>query len=143
MEQIVIGYDGSDDAKRALERTRTFADVFGARVTAVCALGPAPASQSPPASGIVAVLPASEDAERQCEQALAEAEAFLAEVGIVCDARAVTGEPGDMLLEVAEEVGADLIVTGTREPGFVERLLVGSVSEEVSRRAPCDVLIVR
>jgi nucleotide-binding universal stress UspA family protein len=38
--------------------------------------------------------------------------------------------------------GADLIVVGTREPSMVERSLGHSVSEQVQRRAHCDVLIV-
>jgi nucleotide-binding universal stress UspA family protein len=52
------------------------------------------------------------------------------------------GEPAETIVEVAEQVGADLIVVGTREPGFLERLLGGSVSQGVARRARCDVLIV-
>ncbi len=45
-------------------------------------------------------------------------------------------------IALAEEVGADLIVVGTREPGFLDRLVGGDVSEAVSRRAHRDVLIV-
>lgn len=52
------------------------------------------------------------------------------------------GEPAEAIVEVANEKDADLIVVGTRELGFVERLLGQSVSEAVSRRARCDVLIV-
>ena len=43
---------------------------------------------------------------------------------------------------MAERRGADLIVVGTRQPGLLERLLEGSVSQGVARRAGCDVLIV-
>jgi nucleotide-binding universal stress UspA family protein len=52
------------------------------------------------------------------------------------------GEPAETIVQVAEAVGADLIVVGTREPGLIQRLLGQSVSEEVQRRAHCDVLIV-
>jgi nucleotide-binding universal stress UspA family protein len=45
-------------------------------------------------------------------------------------------------VDVAEEAGADLIVVGTREPNFVQRLLGQSVSGAVARHARCDVMIV-
>jgi nucleotide-binding universal stress UspA family protein len=43
---------------------------------------------------------------------------------------------------LAEERGADLIVVGTRKKGFFERLVEGSVNQDVLRRAKCDVLVV-
>jgi nucleotide-binding universal stress UspA family protein len=54
----------------------------------------------------------------------------------------VVGQPAHELIELAEQHDADLIVVGTGEPGFLERLLGGSVSQDVARRARCDVLIV-
>ena len=52
------------------------------------------------------------------------------------------GDAADAILELAEQRGADLIVVGTREPGFFERLFGHSVSGSVQRHAHCDVLIV-
>ena len=52
------------------------------------------------------------------------------------------GSADDALIQVAEERGAELIVVGTREPGFLGRLLEGSVSRDVAKRAHCDVLVV-
>jgi nucleotide-binding universal stress UspA family protein len=54
----------------------------------------------------------------------------------------VAGEPAQELVDAAEQHQAALIIVGTREPGFLERLLGGSVSQDVARRARCDVLIV-
>ena len=54
----------------------------------------------------------------------------------------VAGDPAQELVEAAEQRQAKLIIVGTREPGFLERLLGGSVSQDVARRAHCDVLIV-
>jgi nucleotide-binding universal stress UspA family protein len=52
------------------------------------------------------------------------------------------GDPAEAIVQLAEERSADLIVVGTREPGFFERLLGHSVSASVQRNAHCDVLIV-
>lgn len=49
----------------------------------------------------------------------------------------------DALVAAAEEIEADMIVVGTSEPGFLERLIVGSVSEDVVRKAECPVLVVK
>ena len=52
------------------------------------------------------------------------------------------GDPAERLLEVAEQRDADLLVVGSRERGFLERLLGRSVDEAVVRRAERDVLLV-
>jgi nucleotide-binding universal stress UspA family protein len=69
-------------------------------------------------------------------------QSFFADAGIAVEFTGVAGQPAEEIVEVAEQQQADLIVVGTREPGFVERLLGGSVSQGVARRAHCDVLIV-
>lgn len=51
--------------------------------------------------------------------------------------------PAPLLVEKAEEIEADLIVTGTEGRRGAQRLIVGSVAEEVLRTAPCPVLTVR
>jgi universal stress protein A len=53
------------------------------------------------------------------------------------------GEPASTILKTAEEVGADLIVMGTHGRTGLRRLLMGSVAEQVVRKASCPVLTVR
>ncbi len=53
------------------------------------------------------------------------------------------GDPADSILEAAQSEGADLIVVGSHGRGGLERALIGSVSDQVIRRAPCPVLVVR
>jgi nucleotide-binding universal stress UspA family protein len=55
----------------------------------------------------------------------------------------VAGRPDTEIVRVAEEVGAGLIVIGSRGLGGVRRALVGSVSDSVVRHAHCPVLVVR
>jgi len=53
-----------------------------------------------------------------------------------------TGHTADVIAEIAREVGADVIVVGTRGYGAVVGLLVGSVTQRLLHTAPCPVLAV-
>lgn len=53
------------------------------------------------------------------------------------------GEPVDEILRVAKDAGCDMIVLGTHGRTGLDRLLMGSVAEQVVRKAPCPVLTVR
>jgi universal stress protein A len=53
------------------------------------------------------------------------------------------GDPATVILNVAQEMGAGLIVLGTHGRTGLGRLLMGSVAEQVVRRAPCPVLTMR
>jgi nucleotide-binding universal stress UspA family protein len=52
------------------------------------------------------------------------------------------GDAAEAIVMAADDIGADLIVVGSHEKGFLERLFRGSVSEEVVRKAPRPVLVV-
>jgi nucleotide-binding universal stress UspA family protein len=136
MKTIVVAYDESEPAKRALERAAELAKAFGAKVV-VTSVAPMLAAS---ARGLGAVDPA--DSLELHQQELQHAKAFLAERGIDAALQSAIGDPASTIVEVAEKEGADLIVVGTGEPGFLERLFGGSVSAGVSHRAHCDVLIV-
>jgi nucleotide-binding universal stress UspA family protein len=61
----------------------------------------------------------------------------------VAEAHLREGPAVDEILDLAEEVGADLIVIGSRGLGAISRALLGSVSESVVKHAHCPVLVVR
>ena len=52
------------------------------------------------------------------------------------------GKPGVKIVEVAREIGADLIIVGAHHPSAMDYFL-GSTASRVARRAPCSVLIQR
>lgn len=62
--------------------------------------------------------------------------------GVRAVGHAVAASGADAILDVAERVGADLVVVGSRGHGLGRRLLRGSVSTKVSHHAPCSVMIV-
>ncbi len=52
------------------------------------------------------------------------------------------GDPGQAIVEIAEDWHSDLIVVGSHDRGFWSRALLGSVSDAVVHHAPCSVLVV-
>jgi nucleotide-binding universal stress UspA family protein len=136
MKSIVFGYDDSESAKRALRRVAELAGAFDATVIAVSAAR----ALVPAAHGIGPIDPV--DPPELHREELAHAKAVLDELGIAADYEVGLGDPTDVILTAAEKRQADMIVVGTSEPGLISRLLGLSVSENVQRRAHCDVLIV-
>ena len=59
------------------------------------------------------------------------------------ETQVLLGEPGVELMLFAEEVGATVVVVGSRGHGAIKRALLGSVSDHLVRHAPCPVLVVR
>jgi nucleotide-binding universal stress UspA family protein len=152
MKAILVGYDGTRHAERALNRASELAQAFGSKVVVVSVVPPRPIEPlaAPGAFGLMPYhsYPGEEPADTaQRDEALWQqhrdrVRALFAGAAIPVEFAAVVGQPADVIVEVAEAQRADLIVVGTREPGFLERLLGGSVSQGVARRAHCDVLIV-
>jgi nucleotide-binding universal stress UspA family protein len=136
MKTIVVGYDETEAAKRALERAADFTQAFGSKLI-VTSVAPV---HIPIARGAGPIDP-TDPPEAHAEE-LEHARAFLEGRGIQADYQQAVGDPAETIVELAELRGADLIVVGTRELNILERLLGQSVSAGVSRRAHCDVLIV-
>ena len=80
-----------------------------------------------------------EDAQQLLTQ---EAECFTA-MGWTPQTLLREGHPAHEIVSVAEEMGTDVIVIGSRGMGGVKRFLLGSVSEQVMTYAPCSVIIAR
>jgi nucleotide-binding universal stress UspA family protein len=140
---VVVGYDGSGDADRAVEAA---ADQVGpdGTVHVVTAFHPEPDNrlvehlrQLPEEFRYVY----DEDAvEKQRQQA---ALAMLQERGVDCEGHVVPDDPAVAILDVAQREGADLVVVGSRGLGGMKRFLRGSVSARVAAHAPMSVLIVQ
>jgi nucleotide-binding universal stress UspA family protein len=137
MKTILVAYDDTDPSRRALERAATLAEAFGSRVLVTSV---APLHYSSPRLTLTVRERGEGVAAR--EEDVQQAQAILEERGISAEGLMARGDPATAIARLAEENGVDLIVVGTRELGALQRLLGQSVSQEVSRKARCDVLIV-
>ena len=132
MHTIVVGYDGSEPATRALDRATELID-DGGTVVLVSAI------HMLAGKGGMGYDPIEkENFDRQ----LHAAKARLADSGIVATTVEGTGDPARVITAQAEDVDADLIVVGNAHKNLLERLLLGSVSDGVSRRTDRAVLVV-
>ena len=135
MNKILVAYDGSESAKRALEEAAKLTHNGGA-VTVVSV-----AEELPQFGRAAAMLVPEEDEERRHE--LREAKTMLAARGITAKVIERRGDAATMILDEAEKEGVELIVMGTRGLGSGKRWLLGSVSTKVLHHAPSNVLVVR
>ena len=147
MKTILVGFDGTEPARRALLRGADLAGAFGSRLV-VTTVAPLIVPAPTPGAAIDATAAARQfAAETATDLELAErwreeARALVAGRGLDAEYVVESGVPADVIVQLAEDREADLIVVGTSEPGLLERLLEGSVSQDVSRRAHRDVMIV-
>ncbi|WP_206832776.1 universal stress protein [Alicyclobacillus fructus] len=145
MKTIVWAVDGSECAWRAGEWAAGMLDKWPeARLVAVYVHVPtAPAADAWTGIGMPTVMnvEAQESAiEHELrEQVLTKFQAYNGRVTF----RTEYGVPADAIVNIAEEMGADLIVIGTHGRKGIDRVLMGSVSTAVMHRAKQAVLVVR
>jgi len=80
---------------------------------------------------------------REIDDRLNALEARIAKGGRSVRARVVLGRPATVIVSEAEQLGADLVVVGSRGHGALASFALGSVAAEVVDHAPCPVLVAR
>jgi nucleotide-binding universal stress UspA family protein len=135
MTKILLAYDGSASARRALDyRYRAAADDSVTVISVAPKLieGPSTAEYTDPSSP-------PDEHRRQLDEALT----VLAEAGVKAESVLVIGNPAAEILDLAEATEVDLIVIGRSGKTGIKRFLMGTVSDRVVEHARCDVLVVR
>ena len=141
MTGIIVGIDGSDHSRHALEWAVREAAIRHAPLTVFTVQQAVVGYWGSPV-----LYPGDEDlAEQGRKTAQAETDSVLEEIGSgsgpsSVTVRAVTGLPAEALLEAAAD--ADMLVVGSRGAGGFKRLLMGSVSTQVTHHAPCPVVVI-
>ena len=146
MNEIVVGVDGSEESRAALDWAVEEGRLRQAPVLAIHAwevpMVPAPTGLVPPSVEVVGDLTElREDAASLVEVMVREIAGDAADVEI----RPLTVEdkPVRALLDAAERNDAQMIVVGSRGHGGFVSLLIGSTSDQVARHATCPVVIHR
>lgn len=140
--KIVVGTDGSPTALRAVAKATALAKAVGAELVIVSAFN----NRAP--SGVAAAGIALDSSWVAAAQTGAESVAKEAAEKAKADGvttvryQAVAGDPSEVLLQVTTEQGADLLVVGSKGMQSTARFLLGPIANKVSRKVPCDLLIV-
>ena len=128
----MVGFDGSDGGRDALELARTMGVPVeaSAMVVAVIPYGPLP----------VDFEALEEDVEAEAEPLFEEARERLE--GVTVKTRGFGGgSPAGVMTEIAEAEDVELVVVGTPHRGAIGRALIGSVAESLLHGAPCPAVV--
>jgi nucleotide-binding universal stress UspA family protein len=135
--RIVVGVDGSDASRDALQWAAGQAELLRGRLDVVMTW------ELPTSYGWVTPYPEGFDPEadtrRQLEETVAPVRAAHPDLDV--HTRVIEGHPAPVLLDTARD--ADLLVVGSRGHGAFAGMLLGSVSEHCVSHSPCPVVVVR
>jgi nucleotide-binding universal stress UspA family protein len=131
---VAVGTDGSETASEAVKQAAEFARRFDANLVLLSAFKSGP---PPPGADEAnwAYSPAA-----QVREILSRTEAEMNEQGLRCTTAVDEGDAADVLVRLAGECDADLLVIGNRG---MQRRILGSVPNSVTHQAGCSVLVVK
>lgn len=143
-QTILAPIDGSDEALEAAEHAIELAEDVGGEVHALYVMESKPTFTKVAYSGLEDDI-AQEEHREYAEKRLGEVVDLAEERGVSCITEIKTGTPHSKILEYAEDVGADAIVMGAHghDWGGVEKVVLGSTTERVNRKAAIPVLTAR
>ena len=144
IKKIIVAIDGSDHSDHALDFALDLAKKYSAKLLLLTAVPPV-FIQLPSLNVIKSqtIADASAELERSFQVASSKAEEKAKKVtGLGLFTRLEHGNPDEVIIQVAEEGGFDLIVLGSRGLGRRDFAL-GSVSSRVAENARCPVLIIK
>lgn len=145
--RILVATDGSPEAERATRAAVELAGKTGSELHVVYA-APMPSIHAMPERAVYLPEASFQEvkgiAEREGRNTLDEQVHKIEEAGgKIAEAHLRLGHPDNEIVRLGEELGAGLIVMGSRGLGGLRRALMGSVSDSVVRHAHSSVLIVR
>lgn len=139
--KILIGYDGSDSAKAALQQAAILAKESRAELTAIWVHEPLPHLSDLPGEFEEEYEATGKSARFQERQKEVQAAAMQYGIAIQCEMR--SGHPAKAVISAAEEGKYDLIIVGHRDHSGLWGRLLGDVADRIADHARCSVLIVK
>ena len=135
---VAVGTDGSATAEEAVKQAAELARRFEAKLVLLSAF--TDSRGSPAGRGKDVELQWAESSQARVRTILGRSEETLREAGIECETRSDEGDPADVLVRLASECGADLLVIGNKG---MKRRVLGSVPNTVTHQADCTVMVVK
>lgn len=135
--RILVGYDGSSSAEKALEAALAMASSLGSTVDVLSVV------QLPEPATLPDLHAMLDGAREHYEKELRRIAQAANGNGIRLETDVAVGHPAEQIIQRAAQIRADLIVIGHRGVSKFEKLILGSVSERVLAYAHCPVLVTR
>jgi nucleotide-binding universal stress UspA family protein len=130
---VAVGTDGSETAEEAVRQAAEIARRYEAKLMLLSAF-------PPQGFAAYAGIEWASDSQTHARTLLERSETALRREGIECETRSAEGDPADVLVRLAEECGADLLVIGNKG---IKRRVLGSVPNTVMHKADCSVMVVK
>lgn len=141
-ESILVPVDFSSQSDRAVDVAVDVAKAMNAEIHLLHVYGIPVGIAGPGIYDTALPVTVMTDLRDSAAKALEDRVARLAATGVKVSGVVREGIPAQAIVEVADEVGAGLIVMGTRGLSGLKHVLLGSVAERTIRQAPCPVLTV-
>ena len=135
---VAVGTDGSATAEKAVSEAAEIARRFGAKLVLLSAYQDS--RGSPPGQSQDIELQWASSSSARVRSILERSEEDVSRSGIECETRVDEGDPAEVLVRLAAECGADLLVLGNKG---MRRRMLGSVPNTVAHKADCSVLVVK
>jgi nucleotide-binding universal stress UspA family protein len=147
--KILITADGSEASRQAVEQCSRYVSAEKHTDIKIVSVVEhlAPMAAEPFAVSAEYCAQIESDLRKAAREAVADAEKTIsekfAEKDVHIQTEVFTGNVKQTIVDEAEKFKADLIVVGSHGYGFLDRVLLGSISDFVVHHAPCSVLVVR
>jgi nucleotide-binding universal stress UspA family protein len=135
---IAVGTDGSATAAEAVREAAEIARRFEARLVLLSAFQDSGGSPGDAAEDIE--LQWASNSSARVKSILERFEHELGQSGIECETLAEEGDPAEVLVRLAGQCGADLLVIGNKG---MKRRVLGSIPNTVTHKADCSVLVIK
>ncbi|WP_187152695.1 universal stress protein [Acidianus manzaensis] len=135
--KILVAYDGSEQAKKALDIAIELARKYDSELYIIEVVDEAIFENSGVLPPLSAIEELNKKAKKDIDEAVKKAQ------GIKVVGEVLSGDPGSTILEYSKNNGIELIVMGSRGLSIFKKILLGSVSTAVLHNSSAPVLIVK
>ena len=138
MKRILVAHDGSKSSEKALKKTFQIAETFGSSVTVLSVIPELYLTELMEMDRARILDTMTKETREMMEKIKAKSKHLKSLKTVIKQ-----GDPAEEILETAEKMKADVIITGSHGRHGAQRFLLGSVSSKIVDHAECDVLVVK